>query len=251
MFSYSGKRLTGFIFAALIPILVILFGVFLLVAGTVLNLSFAITYFLIPLVACALLWLCIFSELRTATKSWLSILLLIVLIVALLFAFLITLHEFVNSYVGDEAIEKYNSVAKDQLLLPSIDSIGNPVSLEYHNYYAAQCIFSWDAYYLICKYDEETYESELQKLDAQYVYQDQPFYDSGYCCEPSVNINGYTFKMLSVKHYDLFYPKNIVLIGHNDDSNEIIYLAYSDTELDYIKSLDGFIKEDCGWEHIR
>ena len=60
MFSYSTKRLVAMIFAAIIPGLVLLLGIFLLFCGTIFNVSFALAYLLAPLLTCGLFGLCIF-----------------------------------------------------------------------------------------------------------------------------------------------------------------------------------------------
>lgn len=41
------------------------------------------------------------------------------------------------------------------------------------------------------------------------------------------------------------------LIATNDATREIVYLFFFDDDLDYIEDLDEFIRNDCGWKHIR
>ena len=65
------------------------------------------------------------------------------------------------------------------------------------------------------------------------------------------NVDGYSFRVLSSGEYEMDYPKEVVLIATNDETKEIAYLSYDDQDIDYIDSLDEFILDDCGWEHIR
>lgn len=160
MFSYSSKRLVAMIIAALIPTLVLLFAITLLFFGVILNISFAFAFFLVPLLACGLLALCIFSELFTSTKKFLVALILIVFVVGMFFCLFFVDYEAYHRYTADAVAEEYSAIADRFEAMPSLDEIGNPTNIEYVNYFATKFIFSWDAYYLICQYDKETYDAE-------------------------------------------------------------------------------------------
>jgi hypothetical protein len=47
------------------------------------------------------------------------------------------------------------------------------------------------------------------------------------------------------------YPKRLMFVATNDETNEIVYLSFYDDDLDYIVSLGDFLIDDCGWKHIR
>lgn len=255
MFSFSVKRLISIIFASLLPVLVMLFGLFLVIAGTILNFSVVVAYFVVPLVGCGLLGLLIFSELSTFKKVFLTILILAVFLVGMFFGLFFVEHERVQFYPVDEFSADKLENASLLAQLPSLDEIGDPLDATYAEYFQAELIFSWNAYYMICTYDDASYWTEKEKLEEKYVYQDGTIYDNlggtVYSCHPSADINGYTFRLLSIDAYDLYYPKNIILNGYCDDTREIVYIAFYDIELDMITSLEEFILDDCGWEHIR
>ena len=255
MFSYSTKRLVAMIIAALIPTLVLLLGIFLLLSGTILNFSFALAWLWAPLFTCGLLGLCIFSELFTSTKKVLVVLVLIVFVVGMYFGLFFVQHEGIWRFSAEEIETEYSLIADRFSPMPSLDEIGNPTNVEYINFFASEFIFSWDAYHLICQYDKETYDEEKQKLDEKYIYQSTPIYDNWdgvvYTCNPSAEIDGYTFRMLSNDYYEHDYPKVVIIVGYCDETKEIIYLTYYDFDRDSITSLEEFILDECGWEHIR
>jgi hypothetical protein len=72
---------------------------------------------------------------------------------------------------------------------------------------------------------------------------------SGYECEPVVELDGYTFRTLSLEDFN--YPKRLMFVATNDDTKQIVYLSFYDDDLDYIVSLEEFLMDDCGWKHIR
>ena len=55
--------------------------------------------------------------------------------------------------------------------------------------------------------------------------------------------------MLSLREYNLYYPKQIVFVGFSDKNNEIVFVFYDDIDIDYInRSFSDFLIEECGWE---
>ena len=161
-------------------------------------------------------------------------------------------HEGMVRYTGDEASGEYGGLAEVNTLLPSLDEIGQPCELEYINYYGSQFIFAWDAYYLICSYDDEEYAFQKALLEERYIYQDEKLHNGISSFDPSVELDGFIFRALSIEgDYDFRYPKQVYLTGYCDQSKEIVYLMFYDIDLDYISSLGEFINDECGWEHVR
>ena len=45
--------------------------------------------------------------------------------------------------------------------------------------------------------------------------------------------------------------KKLMLIGTNDQRHEIVYLFYSDPDVDHIESTEELLRNSCGWNHMR
>ena len=91
-------------------------------------------------------------------------------------------------------------------------------------------------------------------MEQTYVFQKEVISRYEKQCEPTAQIAGYTFRMVSVDgeyEEELRYPNRMILIATNDETRELVYIAFYDSDLDVIHSLSGFITEYCGWEYIR
>lgn len=242
----------GFFCAALLPMLAVAFGILSLANHVVLNLSFTITFFLIPLIAVGLLAWCVFSGIKNGKKMALSIVILLLFLVSFFFSWICASITQVKHYEGTEAEQK--CVAEMRLLqMPELSDIGQPTEVEYYYVDSSFAIFCSETNHLICRYTPEEYEIQKARLDEEYIFQTETItlYDSS--CEPMTEIDGYRFRMLSTEAYkeSLYYPKSVILIGYSDEAREIVYIAYYNFDLDYISSLDTFIVEDCGWKYVR
>lgn len=52
--------------------------------------------------------------------------------------------------------------------------------------------------------------------------------------------NDYTFFVVNDEEFD--YPKSFGMIGYSDESKEIFFLFYSDSDIDYITDIDHFLE---------
>ncbi len=136
-------------------------------------------------------------------------------------------------------------------MMPELSELGNTTDIEHYNVFSAFYIFSTETDYLICRYTQEEYEIQKTRLDTAYTFQTETITDDYSNCEPMIEIDGYQFRMLSNEAYDLYFPKNIVLIGCSDEAREIVYLEFYDLDLDFVDSLKDFITDECGWKYIR
>lgn len=125
--------------------------------------------------------------------------------------------------------------------------------MEYYYYEGNGSIFTWTSDVLICGYSDKTYQEHLSWLEDHYVIQQEQVSAHEYILEPRVSVDGYDFRMLSFEEteYQLDYPKYMVFIATNDETQEIVWLYYEDPDIDYIRSLEEHILNDCGWKHIR
>ncbi|MBQ8404520.1 MAG: hypothetical protein IJX55_08900, partial [Clostridia bacterium] len=118
---------------------------------------------------------------------------------------------------------------------------------------AFMAIFTCNSYALISEYNEEEYEVQKALLNEKYIFQSEEMGAFDTVCEHTAVVDGYFFRTLSVEgeYKYINYPKNMFLIGTNDQTKEIVYMYFNDIDLDYISSLEDFINDDCGFEHMR
>lgn len=247
----------GFLCCSLLPLAALVFGIVLLWKGFVINLSFGICFIALPLIAIVLQAWCIFSGCPFPDKRLMCCLIL----AAFLFGFLFcTLFYFplrgrfdqVRHYKGSKAEQQYSSLEHRNPLMPTVSELGSPIAVEYCHI-NFHCIFSWERDWLISRYTPEDYEAKKAALEEYYVFQTDPISESGHICAPFITLDGYHFRLLSLEDYKdaLDFPKDLILIGYSDDSQEIVYLTFHDIDLDYIDDLGTFITDDCGWKYIR
>ena len=250
-FAFTKARLIAFLCCSLLPALAMVLAVLILIWGVQFAFGLALTYFILPLIAIGFLGLCMFSRIQSVYKGFLSGVILACFVISFFFASWITRLEQVRHYEGTEVSQYYTAVSDENPQMPSLSKIGRPANIEYYNVFQTQYIFSWETDYLICHYTPEEYAVQKGTLDENYVFQTETITEYKSNCEPLVQMETYFFRMLSIEEYDLHYPKQVILIGYSDDTQEIVYASFYDFDIDYISSLQDFITDDCGWKHIR
>lgn len=241
------------VLTGILPLLLMALGILLLFCGMLVNVCFAVTFVILPLIMAAGSVLVILSPKRKWKKV---ILCAVVLAVGLLAVYLLMSYgyfEIMASHEGEEAARYYEEDTSVFYPMPSLSEIGTPASLEFHDYYSqAWIFFTCDTDILIAAYSPEDYALQKARLEETYSFRDLPMTSCGYSCEPACQLDGYSFRVVALdEEQGFFYPKCMMLVATNDDAGEIVYLCFYDDDLDYIESLEVFLKEDCGWEHIR
>ena len=178
---------------------------------------------------------------------------IVLFVVSFVLSFVLSGLEQVKHYEGAEAKLQYTAAKGGNTLMPELSEIGQPTDIEYHNVFISMFIFSAETDYLICRYTADEYQICKEELETEYTFQTETIRDSRSQCEPSAEVNGYQFRLLSIEEYKgpIYFPKHLILIGYSDDTREIVYVAFEDVDLDYITSLKEFITDDCGWKYIR
>lgn len=106
-------------------------------------------------------------------------------------------------------------------------------------------IFESHAYILVCKYPEEAYIAQKEVVNRKY----KPFTgeipgEGNNALENEFELDGFSFTAAEGGNY----PKRMLFVGGSDGTNEIAYIYFYDTDLDYISgSMPEFILEDTGW----
>jgi len=148
-------------------------------------------------------------------------------------------------------IFRWNKLQMQLECLPSVEDMGGYEDLEFKHYNKKYgLIFESDAYILKASYSEEEYEEQKSVLSEKYLFSEKV----GMLINPedekeaSFTLDTFDFKILSEREYGLYYPQNIVFVGTSDDKNEIVFIYYSDSDLDYIsETFQEFLVDNCGW----
>lgn len=260
-FVVSKRRLDIFLFMTILPLLGMGCGALSLILDVCVNKSFLITFVLFPMATIGLLALCVFSPMRRFFKGLLSAIALLLFVGLFFSGRLFGTYVRLERYKNEDVAQHYASVLEYDERMPSLDEIGEPVRIEYCIVNTRSFIFYPEADYLICQYTPEEYAQQKSSLDAKYIFQNETMYSYDYFneiytdpCEPFVELNGYQFRVLSTEmghvHDNMDYPWHMNLIGCSDAKQQIIYLSFNDTDVDYHTSLTDFLYQECGWQHV-
>lgn len=218
-------------------------GVFFLKKDAVVNLNFKIIFVAIPLILTALFAFLFFVKLKPVAETVIVSVTAGVCMLFVSFEVFLGVFEFLDhSWTGWP-------------IMPPVLCESDPVDTEYYNYNSYfGLIFHSESHVLIYKYDDEEYVETKAQLDEEYVFETHARKSCGEVCEPTDELDGFYLRMLDTGKYPgshLEYPKRLVLIGTNDETREIMYIAFYDFDIDYLTSLSHFVNVDCGWKYIR
>lgn len=153
----------------------------------------------------------------------------------------------------DTSVPAYNNRISDIDFMPSTGELRNYEDFKTVLYSKSNFPFSpYETCALTVKYSEDNYKTEKSAVLGRYTYQDSDIDDCGTMKNPDFEIDSFKFKTLSLDYYEfkLDYPRNLCFIGVNDESNEIVYIYFSNFDLDTIEAtFEQFLREDCGWDY--
>ena len=119
-------------------------------------------------------------------------------------------------------------------------------------------VFETDADILLCRYSPEAYAAEKAALEATLSYRTEPmdvvYYEDrrSDTTEPIVRLGNDEFRFLDPgPNFARPFYKTCGITVTNDETCEIAYIYYTDTETDGIKSMSDFLEEECFWSWIR
>lgn len=253
---FAPARLFPFLCLLLLPLGAIALGIMLLTVNTLFNVAFAVTFAVLPLCFVLLLWPIWMTR---KPKAWLRVLLSVVLSVVFLLSVLFMLavgkYEMLDCYKRDEMTAPYTEMQRKNSFMPSLSDVGAPEETVYYDYFSQQMgFFTCDAEILICRYGEEAYRQEKARLETAHTFQVDPLKSCGYTCDATAELDGYAFRVVAYEEggsWDECFPKSMFLIATNDTTREIVYLSFCDDDRDYITDLSDFIRNECGWKHVR
>lgn len=249
---FTPGRKAALAFAALIPVLTIGLGTFLICNGTLPTPALCITFFLIPAVVIALFWLLIGSGWKTWVKTLLCVGILLVYIPITGLAILVSPYAESNRYTGAQAIEQYASASIEIPSLPAPDTLGNPQNTVYQYMETSGLVYVSESHSLLCRYTPEDYAAQVESLDANWVFQSIPITYFEYTVQPEFSLDCFHFRFLSTgkSAYGLAFPYHMTLVGTNDNTKEIIWINYGDPDLDSLYDPAEFLIRFCGWNRL-
>ena len=132
-----------------------------------------------------------------------------------------------NRYDDDFDFEKYGEY----------ESISN---YKYHS----MAIFSQEAYTTILKYNEDNFDEEKSKIENSCKFYSTPIENEE--SDPVFSYEGFDFRT----EISDWYPKEMNLVGINEETLEIAYVSFQDYDLDSISDYEEFLDYYCGWRYI-
>ena len=154
-------------------------------------------------------------------------------------------------------VEEYNEMLKDystnKSFMPKIEDITNYKKIKYTTNYQTILVFDNKSYILKVEYSKKEYVKQKDKINKEYTFIKEPIsfddieddeddpgddYIQNLRIPSSFKVNDIFFRYVKVgeKLYGDSGPKEIMLIGMNDNNNTIYYIFFRDQDLDFYYS---------------
>lgn len=249
---FTKPRILIFSLLAAIVIAINVYWACITYTAPVINVTFILEFIVSPIILILLIALVTFLNKKVSVKILCSILVFVLIWLSFFAYFLFGNHEDLAHYENEDVSDHYSEVTKDFKEMPYVSELGEFNNIEYYSYMRSLSVFLDESETLICKYDKDEYQKQKKLLEENYVFQSEPLTAVEHTCEPEVTIDGYRFRMVEIDTKNSFiFPKSMMFIATNDDTNEIVYMACENMDVDYIDSLAEFINLNCGWKRIR
>ena len=151
--------------------------------------------------------------------------------------------------VKSNKLSLYSRLSEKVTVLPSADEINSFSNVEYFRF-KRNFIFESEAHTL--KITCDNYDEDIQRLNEKYHFEEEPVADKqGNTISSQFSIKYkeylYEFQMLNNSVYNMSYPNEFILLGSCDELKQIVYIYFSDSDLDCIDNIENFISLYCGW----
>ncbi|GAA0086413.1 hypothetical protein UT300007_28530 [Clostridium sp. CTA-7] len=130
--------------------------------------------------------------------------------------------------------------SKAKYIMPELEDLPEYKNIEYKYTHKSMLIFESHSVALIVSYDDNTFESEKEKLNEQYTFLGEKIkseFDKSkyYIPEYEFSVERYTFRVIGKDCApNTKYPKSFGMIGISEEKKSIAYLYFYDEDLDYI-----------------
>ena len=156
------------------------------------------------------------------------------------------IHVAKNNYTRTD-IGEYVQFADTNDVMPRLDALGETTDVVYKETQHSTLFFTSNARLLIASYDDATYESQKQAVTQTYTFEEDAFTACNHTYDARFTVDGFNFGVLSMDAYGADFPKRFYCIGTSDSEHKIVYLYFTDADLDYIPSWETFLRQYCGW----
>lgn len=123
------------------------------------------------------------------------------------------------------------------------DKFGEYESISNYKYHS-MAIFQQEAYTTILKYDEENFAKEKSLIENNYKFYSESVEEEE--AEPEFSYENFDFRV----EISEWYPKELHLIGTNDETCEIVHVYFQDYDLDSVTDFEEFLDYYCGWRFV-
>lgn len=139
----------------------------------------------------------------------------------------------------------YEEIRQEYEMLPPVSELEKNGQVRFQYYKKRDLFFISESYTMQVQYAQEDFQSRVEQLENQFVFQQEPLEDGK---APKFSMDGISFRMLSMEHYEMMYPHQMVFVGVSEETREVIYIAFYDADLDLIDTpFPEFLRETCGW----
>lgn len=170
-----------------------------------------------------------------------------VILIAVLVLFQLVSCSEENQTTSENDYEIYMSeVRYSSQHMPNIEGLGNYEDVVINTKTTIHGL-AWnvDTISLMVTYCEETFETELQRVMAEYQFVSGI---QGKLYDFEADVKGYDIRVVKKQQgysdeYTYGYPEAFMMIGINEEKNSIVYMFHYDIDLDEMDNLDSYIKK--------
>lgn len=167
----------------------------------------------------------------------------VALLIVLFFFFI------VSAFGGPATFNVYNGLDDIQKDYSNFDtsSFGDYKDISYYKYFSPG-IFQHEAYTTIVKYDDKNFEKAKKEIEECCSFYSEPIRVG----EPVPEFSSYEFdfRIETNKSPSEHYPKQLYLIGINNNSYEIAYIDFQYWDLDTVSDFGNLLDSYCGWQYV-
>lgn len=140
---------------------------------------------------------------------------------------------------GMEYVERYIDYYDNNYVGYTEDDFGEYENIDYQMRLKPGIFRTFGSMYIV-EYSNEQYDKQLQAINDIKYLDSAVMDDDSYYLIPSEKVeeNGWTIRVADIDGYN-WYPKQFKMIGTNDDKNTIVYMLFSDDDIDFISDKGG------------
>lgn len=104
----------------------------------------------------------------------------------------------------------YEEIRQEYEMLPPVSELEKNGQVRFQYYKKRDLFFISESYTMQVQYAQEDFQSRVEQLENQFVFQQEPLEDGK---APKFSMDGISFRMLSMEHYEMMYLIRWFLLG--------------------------------------